>query len=285
MRRLAAARKLMTRKQTDADVSHLIEAHNIDIVCNITRTLLTEGIFESTLKSMIRFPEVFDVSPAQSADREVSEAEAAINDANGIKGAVKDYSGNIQEPISRADTCHNAEPSAIRSTSAIPSLFPVYLPLRTQHRILTKVQGILEDACFDFGQRIMPDSELLEKVDNTGEPLAKLLTSVANIRHTAVHRIYISAGGLGQLLLNADTFAAPLRDTTRLKSLTEVRRNIQQTIEELERNKHLLTSKLGETLKNIAAKRAGLDRIEEMALADMMSKILEEVFVMSKGTL
>ncbi|KAI0805229.1 hypothetical protein GGR55DRAFT_285014 [Xylaria sp. FL0064] len=326
VRRLAAVRKLITRQQTDTDVSHLIKAHNIDIVCNIARTLLADGIFESTLKAKIRFPEVFDVSPAQSAEREASEAEAAINDANAIKGAVKDYSGDLQEPISRADvaetesveTCHNAEPS-IKGTSTVPSLFPVYLPLRTQHRILTKVQSILEDACFEYGQRIIPEvlkkhqwdcseaaelnlwarellkrqNELFDKVDDTGKPIAKLLNSVANIRHTAVHRICISARGLEQLLLNAESFADLLGDTTRLKLLTEVRRNIQLTIEELERNKHLLTSKLRETFKNIAAQRAELDRIEAMALADMMredgeyqafaGENLEQAFTLSRA--
>ncbi|KAI1306596.1 hypothetical protein F5Y03DRAFT_353907 [Xylaria venustula] len=304
MRRLAAVRKLITKRQKDSGVADLVNAHNIETVCNMARTLLTEGIFESTLKAKIRFPEVFDVSPAQSAEREASEAEAAINDANAIKGAVEGHSEDLGGSNSRADvtetesveTCHNAEPTVLRHTNTVPSLFPVYLPIRTQHRILTKVQSILEDACFDFGQRRIPDvlkrnqwdcseaaelnlwskelmkrqNELFHKAVDTGKPLDKLLSSIADLRHTAVHRICISARGLEQFLLNAESFVVILGDTTRLKLLTEIRRNIQQTIEELERNKHLLTSKLQETLKRIAAQRAELDRMEEIALADMM---------------
>ncbi|KAJ8126091.1 hypothetical protein O1611_g7549 [Lasiodiplodia mahajangana] len=304
VRQLKVVRKLITKSQQDADVADLINAHNIDTVCNIARTLLTEEIFESTLKAKIRFPEVFDVSPAQSAEREASEAEAAINDANAIAGAVQGYSEDVQNIISRADvadtesveTCHNPKLPAVQSTHSVPSLFPIYLPLRTQHRILTDVQRILEDACFDFGQRAMPDilkrkrwdcseaaelnlwaaellqrqSEFANRADNIGQPLTKLLRSVADIRHTAVHRICISARGLEQFLLNAESLATLLGDTTRLKSLTELRRSIQQAMEELERNKHVLGSKLRETLKRVAAQRAELDRIEEIAISDML---------------
>ncbi|KAI0114084.1 hypothetical protein GGR51DRAFT_505449 [Nemania sp. FL0031] len=304
VRQLKVVRKLITKSQQDADVADLINAHNIDTVCNIARTLLTEEIFESTLKAKIRFPEVFDVSPAQSAEREASEAEAAINDANAIAGAVQGYSEDVQNIISRADvadtesveTCHNPKLPAVHGTRAIPSLFPIYLPLRTQHRILTNVQSILEDTCFEFAQRAMPDilkkngwdcseaaelnlwvaeflqrqSEFSNRAEGIGQPLTKLLRSVSDIRHTAVHRICISARGLEHFLLNAESLATLLGDTTRLKSLTELRRSIQQATEELERNKHVLGSKLRETLKRVAAQRAELDRIEEIAIADMM---------------
>ena len=63
----------------------LIEAHNIDNVCNAAKTLLEQQIFESTLKAKIRFPEVFEVSPAQSAERAASEQEAARTEADAIQ--------------------------------------------------------------------------------------------------------------------------------------------------------------------------------------------------------
>ncbi|KAK5188859.1 hypothetical protein LTR96_010863 [Exophiala xenobiotica] len=44
-------------------------------------------IFESTLKAKIRFPEVFEISPAQSAERSASEAEAARLEADALKSA------------------------------------------------------------------------------------------------------------------------------------------------------------------------------------------------------
>ncbi len=48
----------------DAEVRALVDEHNIDNVCNTAKALLQDKIFASTLKAKIRFPEVFEVSPA-----------------------------------------------------------------------------------------------------------------------------------------------------------------------------------------------------------------------------
>ncbi|KAH7110779.1 hypothetical protein B0J13DRAFT_577413 [Dactylonectria estremocensis] len=179
----------------------------------------------------------------------------------------------------------------------VPSLFPVYLPFRTQHQLLVKVQTILEQACFAFRQRVMPDvlqknrwdypkstehnlwatkflqrqSGFANRKGNTGKPLKKLFRSVADVRHTAVHRIRVSARGVEQFLLDAEGMATLLEDEVCLKSLTKLRRDIELVIEELERNKHV-SSKLGETLKRTADQRAELDRIEEEAIAEMVKE-------------
>ncbi|KAH6974015.1 hypothetical protein EDB80DRAFT_877373 [Ilyonectria destructans] len=107
---------------------------------------------------------------------------------------------------------------------------------------------------------------------NTGKPLEKLFRSVADVRHTAVHRIRVSARGVEQFLLDAEGLATLLEDKVCLKSLTKLRRDTQLGIEELERNKHVLSSNLGETLKRTAAKRAELDRIEEEAIDEMVKE-------------
>lgn len=69
----------------------MIEEHNLDNVINTARTLLEEDIFASTLKAKIRFPEAFEVSPAQSAERSASEAEAARSEADAIKHAAEGH--------------------------------------------------------------------------------------------------------------------------------------------------------------------------------------------------
>lgn len=60
-------------------------------VINTARTLLEEGMFASTLKAKIRFPEVFEVSPTQSAGRSASEVEAAKSEAYAIKHAAEGH--------------------------------------------------------------------------------------------------------------------------------------------------------------------------------------------------
>lgn len=82
-------REIIQKHQDHVDIRGLIQAHNIDNVCKTAKILLEQQIFESTLKAKIRFPEVFEVSPAQSAEREASEAEAAKTEAGAIRDAAE----------------------------------------------------------------------------------------------------------------------------------------------------------------------------------------------------
>jgi hypothetical protein len=82
----------------DAEVCALVAEHNIDNVCNTAKALLQDEIFTSTLRAKIRFPEVFEVSPAQSAERVASEAEAARSDADAIRDAAEGHQGTWAVP-------------------------------------------------------------------------------------------------------------------------------------------------------------------------------------------
>ena len=69
VRKLKKVRDVIQKYQHHVDIQDLIQEHNIDDVCTTAKALLEQQIFESTLKAKIRFPEVFEVSPAQSAER------------------------------------------------------------------------------------------------------------------------------------------------------------------------------------------------------------------------
>jgi len=94
------------------------------------------------------------------------------------------------------------------TTSGVPSLYPVYLPYHTQHKLLGTVQQALERACYDFAMRFLPEAveeewecaesvELnlwarvftahqerfsQEDVDELGKPLSQLFDSMSRIR-------------------------------------------------------------------------------------------------------
>jgi hypothetical protein len=84
MRKLATIRKVIQKERRQSEVESLVSAHGLETICITARRLLLEGIFESTMRAKIRFPEVFDVSPTQSAEREASEAEAVRCEATAI---------------------------------------------------------------------------------------------------------------------------------------------------------------------------------------------------------
>jgi hypothetical protein len=100
VRKAKKVRELIQKAQQNIDVRNLIREHSIDNVCNVAKALLEQQIFESTLKAKIRFPEVFEVSPAQSAERSASEAEAAKSEADAIRIAAEGQ--KCSEPLERS---------------------------------------------------------------------------------------------------------------------------------------------------------------------------------------
>ncbi|KAE9381226.1 hypothetical protein N431DRAFT_551376 [Stipitochalara longipes BDJ] len=299
----------------DAEVRALIEEHNIDNVCLTAKALLQDEVFASTLRAKIRFPEVFEVSPAQTAERVASEAEAARIDADAIRDAAEGDQGRSASPeVNELELAHkgkrkesesqvlNTRPRKrpfSRSSVSVSSLYPVYLPLNTQHRLLVKVQAILEDACYAFGQKMMgdilqkegwdyPESVELniwarvfhsnenkfdaDKLNELGKPFSELLDSIAQIRNTAVHRVRVSANKVQQFLMDAETLANILHNNICARTLSRLRRETQQVIDELGRNKDLLESKLKEKLQEIDARRRELDGLAYKAVEDMLKE-------------
>ena len=77
IRTMKTIRKQVQKHQQKEDVKALMNNHNEDHVYSTAKELLEDHVFESTVRAKLRFPEVFSISPAQSADREQSEEEAA----------------------------------------------------------------------------------------------------------------------------------------------------------------------------------------------------------------
>ncbi|OAP55055.1 hypothetical protein AYL99_10755 [Fonsecaea erecta] len=312
VRRPKKVRELVQKVQKRSDVRDLIREHNIDNVCNVARSLLEQQIFESTLKAKIRFPEVFQVSPAQTAERSASEAEAARSEANAIRILTEGERSNDTIPQSQdLLPAQNAPldsvphelpgPSGKRPScypvANVPSLYPVYLPFQTQHQLLVKVQGILERACHEFGMRAIkeaveregwdcPESAELNRwprvlllhkdnflqgdLEALGKPLEQVLDSITQLRHTAVHRLRVSANRLEQFMVDAEALARLLQHDSCTRQLSRLRLDTQLTLGELKRYKDLLESNVTSKLRDIATQRAELDRLEEEAVQDML---------------
>lgn len=78
-------KKIQKHEDGSEEIRALLQEHNLDNVRKSIKTLLEGDIFGSTLKAKMRFPELFDVSPAQSAERAASEAEAARTEADAMR--------------------------------------------------------------------------------------------------------------------------------------------------------------------------------------------------------
>lgn len=109
-----------------------------------------------------------------------------------------------------------------------------------------------------------------EKLVELGKPFTELLDSMAQLRHTAVHRIRVSAITVQQFITEAKSFAIILDNETCVRLLSRLRQESQQLIDDLGRNKDLLESELKRKLQDIDAQRRELDRLECKLVEDML---------------
>ncbi|RAL03041.1 uncharacterized protein BO80DRAFT_500793 [Aspergillus ibericus CBS 121593] len=216
-------------------LTDILREYNIDRTCNVVQRLLRDQVFQSSVRAKIRFPELFDVSPAQSADREASEAEAARDEANAVKEISereipKDYRPNSQAQLAAEVTKESDGwdcPEAAELTE--------WVKLLRQHA----------------GEQI--------KTPNEGFEL------LCELRHSAVHQLRKTARGVQRLAENAQSFLEALNDTPRSEMVSHIRRELNLVIEELRHNKDLLEGSYLAELQEIQAKCAALEKREQDA--------------------
>ena len=324
LRNQKKVRDRIQKYKDNAEIKALLQQHSEDSICSIAKVLLERQVFESSLKAKLCFPEVFDVSPAQSAEREASIAEAAKSEADAIRNVaegrpVLDIAPICSSPdeVKRKgrrncfrflvfcirtiddrladrwdDTVHGGQNTA-------PSLYPAYLAFPSQHRIMTEVQALLERSCFAYGQTTFweelkrrgwdcPESAELnawtpvlleqqakvnpELVAQRGRPLSEIMNSLSHLRHTAVHRIRVTANRVFQFICDAENLSIILGDCESSERLADLRRGLESTIDDINRNKDLLESRHVEVLKHLAEERAKLLRQEKAAHEHLLAE-------------
>lgn len=86
-------------KSHKTSIVFLTQEFSLEAICSIAKGLLQEGIFESTSRARLRFPEVFETTAAQRSERVASEAEVARSEAEAIEKAIElsDKEGAIRK--------------------------------------------------------------------------------------------------------------------------------------------------------------------------------------------
>ncbi|PNP84914.1 hypothetical protein FNYG_01738 [Fusarium nygamai] len=182
-------------------------------------------------------------------------------------------------PASGSSSCANSESDDASSVSSsadtsgsdtsVANVLPVkapglhvYVPIRTQTLMLTRIQAILEHACFSFAQEAMPGileetkwscpeaGELnawayhfkkhwevlqqLSRCQGSGLVLTSFLYSVKQIRNIAVHRQPITVDHLLMLMSHAINFCICLDVPKALDMIRKIRNSAETHIQKLE---------------------------------------------------
>lgn len=196
--------------------------------------------------------------------------------------------------VSPAQACPTAP--ALSSGPPVPALFPMRFQFITGHKIISEVQTTLEQACFDFARHALPEvlqkegwdcSEAVElnnwvrvfrkhqlrifpAVSPDSEVDKKFWKSLCDIRHTAVHRLSVTAASIETCLRDGERLATLLEDEAAADRLSTMRCELQRVTAEMENHKCMLEAKLIRTRERIAAERDELDRQEKEAIDSMV---------------
>lgn len=227
----------------------LVQNFSIKTVTDIVKILLERRIFQSDVKAKIEFSELFHSSPARDAQRATSENDAARSVAEALDEVVSredDNQSDDEELEAPEDAIPNSNNVQLAfdeylTPKELPlhniSLHPIFFPYRAQHAILSKVQSVLEDCCFEFVRKWQPSilearawdcttameltkwTRLLAKKAEkfpqhafkiSNSPLNEVLFATHKIRHTAVHRLPTTCLGVGVLVESAVILAETL---------------------------------------------------------------------------
>ena len=182
----------------------------------------------------------------------------------------------------------------------LPSLYPTYLTYQVQHELLNTVQRLLDECCYNWARRWLPEmleekkwtcSEAVElgqwatilprrlgKINGeatsleSADSLKSALVATHQLRHAAVHRLPTSARGIKQMLGHALFLAKALRDTTITFKLDALLSEFNLRIRDMELHKNELENGLDDELNEIQEQRAILDRREREAKVNMVKQ-------------
>ena len=179
----------------------------------------------------------------------------------------------------------------IPAASGTPSLYPINLPYKVQHLILTTTQRPLKECCFDFAMARLPLKlqengwdcfkaveltnwtktlpnwcGLLPKdaLDLNKRTLIKqVLFSTHNLRHSAVHRLPTSTRGICQIIKSALRLAKMLQVPLHTTQLEELHHKIEARVKCMELNKNFLEDRLNKDLQEIRRQHKELNKKEK----------------------
>ncbi|RYP85783.1 hypothetical protein DL769_000891 [Monosporascus sp. CRB-8-3] len=307
IRQLKKVRKVIEEHKTS--LRTLIDDLGKDKTIETVRDLLERRIFESELRAKIEFPELFHSSPNQEIQREASENDAARTAAEAINEiASVEAEADTDDEVGEATVVNGNEAESHDTAAAanptkpavLPSLYPIFIPYKTQHLILNEAQRLLEESCFEFLQKWLPSTleqkgwecassieltkstRLLARnaagipneafIDLGDTPVEEILFAANKLRHSAVHRLPNTTRGIRDLCKSAVTLAATLGDNIRAIKLEEICHELDDKMETMKLNKNALETTATAGLEEIKRQREELDRREREIVAQMVKE-------------
>ena len=174
------------------------------------------------------------------------------------------------------------------------------MPFKNQRQVLTTVQELLEESCFDFARQWLldvlkhQDIKEAEQVELTewsnimakegkklpkhaiqriaGTSLTQELTATHQLRNAAVHREKVSVARMQEMLRAALNLVTIMKDDKRMAIIDQLIKMIEQNVNCLEEYQTSILDQLLVDLDDIEAKRKTLDEQKEERIEEARRK-------------
>ncbi|PYH49334.1 uncharacterized protein BP01DRAFT_362276 [Aspergillus saccharolyticus JOP 1030-1] len=306
----------------------LIPYYRMHHVLPIVKFLVEKGVFDSDTKAQAFFP---DLQPEELDAPLPLPGESSAdtpNRHNKEKGMEKDDDlpgSSAATPATlptgqtsvglpqgqRAEQSDDSDPPSPTETPMAPPM-RLCLPYKTQHRILTTVQRVLEESIFEFLQMWLYLELASEGWDcpeaielTTGMRFLKkwrtrlskdafcfvnydldaVFQAVAPIRHAAVHRQHKTIQGICDCIAAAQQLTEILQDQTRTLQLHELHWHVQGQIpalavsEKLLQNVEAQCAQMGKEGVNLRAQAIADERKGRRMIGILLETLMEKIFV------
>ncbi|KXH55201.1 ubiquinol-cytochrome-c reductase cytochrome c1 [Colletotrichum nymphaeae SA-01] len=291
------------------------------VVLSTCQKLLKERIFEIKLKAEQRFPQLFQQPPPSSQVATPTNAPETSEATRQEGGSGREAEESMAVPGSytsqattemgdTASTTTSSDTAIAESTATttaqqlpieaatIPALRTAFLSYEAQHALFTRIQNLLEKACFDYvkqahpkilegGQWDSPEcvelqkwmwifkNEVFDTFRTETVPLPHtewhaFFESIRQIRHKAVHREVLCVADVKAYLADAESLAKLLRQDECLAKLGLLREEMEMVLAISERKKDGLTVKYQAKFDEIEVRRKELDEVERQTREEMV---------------
>lgn len=271
--------RFIGKKKHCLGIREVVAEYGTSAVCVVARILIQKQVFEFSLAARSRrFPELFPKSPSPPGDELPNQdnMDPSREDISGELCCTEVDEEYLDEPIDkvtneRRGTHYIIINYVLSFTHYVRSYlgkfehsklkvwhgdhhYPVPLPPNVQHRLMVKLQQVMEHACYAFAQQEMqrtledhewnhPEAVQLDHwmnilighdnfdTDKSSEELEALFLSGIEIRDVAVQRISVDSEKTGVFLKNAEDILKVLKVGEYLAVVEKLRRNIDQVLE------------------------------------------------------
>ncbi|KAH6643292.1 hypothetical protein BKA67DRAFT_651682 [Truncatella angustata] len=281
-------------------------------VVKIVQDLLQLKVFASKVKAASEFPELVEPACSQNEVQEASPQHAeellieiwpeytdTAIDTEYSEGENKNIIGQMSQEVDAHAKGAETITLATHKPMGSSLLTPSRLPFKAQHFVLSEVQRILEECCFEFAQKWLP-SVLRERQCGSAEeielnlwtyylrlseqqiPRAALdlqgrdslpsFLAVNHLRHIAVHRKNLTSQSIMDSVKSGLALTVILRDQRRNTLLQSILDELNKNITVMNSSRESAQNSASEKLEVIKRKRAELDEEEKILRADMQSQ-------------